>query len=183
VIVSSSAAVAREWDLFAVPSASNSGFRQGARVGGSLIVAIGAIGLLDRRFRQKMKKPSRIARKTMGIVIPIAIFAPVLSELGYDGVGDAVTELVFDAVVALLGLDAANTELVFDVVVALLGLDAADTVLLAAAGNDKVGVKSFQISVSVICYRTCTLYAFMPSPGRIYPTESAVLPPTDSVVS
>jgi hypothetical protein len=91
-----------------------------------------------------MKKPSRIARKRMGIETPIAIFAPVLRELGCDGVGDAATELVFDAVVARPGLDAG------------------DTVLLAAAGNVKVGVKSFKISVSVLCHRTCTLYALMP---------------------
>jgi hypothetical protein len=163
VIASSSAAVARELDLIAVPSASNSGLRQGARVDGSIVVAIGAVGLLDRRFRQKMKKPSRIARKRMGIVTPITIFAPVLRELGCDGVGDAVTELVFDAVVARLGLDAG------------------DTVLLAAAGNDKVGVKSSKISVSVLCHRTCTLYALMPSPEMRDTARSAVLPPSDTI--
>lgn len=54
----------------------------------------------------------------MGIVTPIAIFAPIVRELGCDRVGDTVIELVLDAVVALLRLDAG------------------DTVLLAEDGND-----------------------------------------------
>ena len=130
--------------MLAVPSASNSGFHQGARVDGSVIVAIGAVRLLDRRFRQKMKDPSRSAKKTIGIVTPIAIFALIVRELGCDGVGDMGIEPVLDAVVALLGLDVG------------------DTVLLADNGNDRVGVRRLNISVSVLCHRTCTLYAFMP---------------------
>lgn len=145
-----------------MPPASNSGFHQGAPVEGSETVAIGAVRLLDRRFCQKIKRPSSIAKTIMGIVTPIAILAPVVRELGCDGVGDAVIEPVFDAVVALLGLDAG------------------DTVLLVVVGNDKVGVKSFKISVSVLCHRTCTLYAFMPSPETTDAPESIVLPPTDT---
>lgn len=110
-----------------------------------------------------MKKPSNIARKTTGIVTPIAIFAPVVKELGCDGVDDGVNELVFDGVVALLGLDAG------------------DAVLVAVVGNDKVGVKSFKISVSVLCHRTWTLYAFMPPPEMTFAPERVVPPETDII--
>jgi hypothetical protein len=77
-------------------------------------VAIGAVRLFDRRFCQKRKNPSKSAKKTIGIVTPIAIFAPIVRELGCDGVGDAVIELVLDAVVALLRLDAGDTVLLAD---------------------------------------------------------------------
>jgi hypothetical protein len=110
-----------------------------------------------------MKRLSRSAQKTMGIVTPIATFAPVLRELDGGGVGDAVMELVFDAVVAPPGLDAG------------------DAVLLTVVGNDKVGVRSFKISVSVLCHRTCTPYAFMPWPDRTVSIEIVVLPPTVTV--
>lgn len=95
-----------------------------------------------------MKELSRSAQKTIGIMTPIAIFAPVVRELGCDGVGDRVTELVFEAVVALPRPDAV------------------DAVLVVGVGNDRVGVKSDKISVSELCQRTCTLYAFMPSPEK-----------------
>jgi hypothetical protein len=97
-------------------------------------VATGATAFWDRRFHQKMKSPSRIAKATMGIVTPIAIFAPV-ERPGDGGVGEVV-ELVLDAVAGLLG-DVAGDKVRVDVV-----------------GKDRVGVKSSKISVSVLCHRT-----------------------------
>jgi hypothetical protein len=122
--------------LFAFPSPSNSGFHQGGLVEGSATAAIGVVRLLDRRVRQKMNIPSRIARDTMGIVTPMAIFAPVEGLCSGGSVGNIVVELVLD------------------VVARLLGVDAGATVLLAVVENDKVGVKSFKIAVSVLCHRT-----------------------------
>jgi hypothetical protein len=83
-----------------------------------------------------MKSPSGIAKKTMDVATPIAIFAPVERfGCGVD-VSDVIVELVLDAVLALLGADAGGT------------------LLLATAESDKVGVKRFKIALSVLCHRT-----------------------------
>jgi len=134
-----------------------------------------------------MKKPIRSAQKIIGIMIQIAIFALVVIELACGGVNDTVTELVFDAVatmlgrdvvVALLGLNLVVALSGLDVVVALLTLDAGDTAPLVAAETEKFGDK---ISMSVLCHRTCTLYAFIPSPGSKDEAATVVLPPAESV--
>lgn len=83
-----------------------------------------------------MNSPSIIARNTIGIVTPMAIFAPVERLDSGGSVCDTVVELVLD------------------IVGELLVVDTGATVLLAVVENERVGVKSFKIAVSVLCHRT-----------------------------
>ena len=81
-----------------------------------------------------MRNPARIATATIGVATPIAIFAPV-ERLG-DEDGSEVVELVLIIV----------AELVENI--------ARDKTLVNAVRKDRVGVKSFNIWVSVLCHRT-----------------------------
>lgn len=88
------------------------------------------------------------------MITPIAISAPVERLGASGGASGTVRELVLDAIVTPLRLD---------VVLALLGLDIGKSESLEVE-SDNGELKASKISVSVLCHRTWTLYAFTPQP-------------------